>query len=64
MIKKLPKPKINLSKCSGEGSCVDVCPVGVYEIKNKKSTIVNSDVCIGCRACEVQCPNSAIVIED
>jgi len=58
------KQKIDLSKCSGEGSCVDVCPVGVYEIKNKESVAVNADACIGCRACEVQCPNSAIVIED
>jgi len=60
----MPKQKIDLSKCSGNETCVDMCPVSVYEIKNKKSIAVNPETCIGCRACEVQCPNVAITIED
>ncbi|MGQ9781840.1 MAG: ATP-binding protein [Nitrososphaeria archaeon] len=60
----MPKQKVDLSKCSGEGTCVEVCPVGVYEIRDGKSLTVNSDACIACRACEVQCPNRAIKIEE
>lgn len=54
--------KIDTEKCDGCGTCVDVCPVEVFELKNNKSVVVNLDECLVCRACEVQCPNSAIEI--
>ena len=54
--------KIDVSKCDGCATCVDVCPVEVFEIKEGKSTLVNADECLVCRACEVQCPKTAIEI--
>jgi len=59
--------KVDLDKCDGCGTCVDVCPVSVFEIQDmgeqgKKSKVVNQDACILCRACEVQCPTQAITI--
>jgi len=54
--------KIDVSKCDGCATCVDVCPVEVFEIKNDKSTLVNADECLVCRVCEVQCPNTAIEV--
>lgn len=60
--------KIDLDKCNGDGACVTVCPVGVYELKKKngveKSEAVNADQCIVCRACEVQCPEAAITVTE
>ena len=54
--------KIDVEKCDGCGTCVDVCPVEVFEISEGKSVVVNLDECLVCMACEVQCPNSAIEI--
>ncbi|RLI46262.1 ferredoxin, partial [Candidatus Bathyarchaeota archaeon] len=30
--------KVDTEKCTGCGTCVDVCPVGVYEIVDGKSS--------------------------
>jgi len=53
---------VDNEKCTGCGTCVDVCPVGVFEINNEKSVPVKTDECLVCRACEVQCPQSAIQV--
>jgi len=54
--------KIDLEKCNGCSTCIDTCPVGVFEIQNEKSVAVKKDECLICRACEAQCPNAAIEI--
>ena len=54
--------KIDLSKCDGDGTCVNTCPVCIFEIVDGKSKAVNVSECLVCRACETQCPNSAIQV--
>ncbi len=56
--------KVDNDKCDGCATCVDVCPVSVFEIKDGKSVPVNVEECLICRACEVQCPNNAIEITE
>jgi NAD-dependent dihydropyrimidine dehydrogenase PreA subunit len=53
---------VDNEKCDGCGTCVDICPVDVFEIKEEKCYVVNPDECLVCKACEVQCPNGAIEV--
>jgi NAD-dependent dihydropyrimidine dehydrogenase PreA subunit len=59
---------VDLEKCTGCGSCIDTCPVEVFELQEKEgktiSEVVAEDQCIVCRACEVQCPEEAITVTE
>ena len=58
--------KVDLEKCTGCGTCVDICPLEVYELIDvngkQKASPVNQIDCIGCRTCESACPEGAIEI--
>jgi NAD-dependent dihydropyrimidine dehydrogenase PreA subunit len=60
--------KVDEEKCTGCGTCVEVCPVSAFEMKDrgekKVSVVVNNDTCIVCRACEVQCEGQAITVTE
>lgn len=53
---------IDDGKCTGCGTCVEICPVEVLEIQNEKSVTVNVEECLVCRACEAQCPEGAMQV--
>jgi NAD-dependent dihydropyrimidine dehydrogenase PreA subunit len=65
------KVKVDYEKCDGDGVCVDVCPVLVFELQklpeypdNEKSVPVREDECILCMACVASCPTEAITVEE
>jgi 2-oxoglutarate ferredoxin oxidoreductase subunit delta len=56
--------------CKACGLCVDVCPSGVLALQdapeNKWGTTIKSsftEYCIGCRKCEMQCPDFAVFVD-
>lgn len=54
---------VNHERCTLCQICISLCPMGVFEIREGKLTLVNVDLCIVCRACEAACPVEAITIE-
>lgn len=65
------KVKVDWEKCDGDGVCVEVCPVEVFELQNlpdftdtEKSVPVREDECILCMACVASCPTEAITVEE
>ena len=51
---------VDSEKCTGCGICIDVCPAGAIEVKEK--AVINYEICTGCAACITECPNKAIII--
>ena len=39
-----------------EAACVDVCPTGASNRREDGIVLVDSDICVGCRACVIACP--------
>ncbi|NLE05533.1 MAG: 4Fe-4S binding protein [Crenarchaeota archaeon] len=65
MGKQKTRVTIDYSKCEPckAGTCMGVCPQGIFEIDtNKKPQIINDSECTLCRICEDLCPTKAITI--
>jgi len=50
--------------CKACGICIEFCPKNVLGEDNEgKPVPTNPDDCIGCRLCELHCPDFAILVE-
>jgi len=49
-------------KCTGCGRCVEVCPQGVFEMREKRAAITDRDLCMECGACAKNCEFGAISV--
>lgn len=54
--------KVDESKCTGCGICVDVCSVEAIVIDQVAK--VDAETCIDCGACMDECPNDAIIMPE
>jgi len=51
------------SRCTGCRLCTQVCPHGVFEMRDGKAAIVDRDACIECGACAMNCADAAIDVK-
>ncbi len=49
-------------KCAGCGRCVEVCPRGVFEMRDKRAAVRDRDLCMECGACALNCEFGAISV--
>lgn len=60
------KPKTDLNKCIGCGTCSQVCPESAIVMKNtngKQQPKTDYNFCKGCGICAEECPVKAIAME-
>ena len=55
--------QLDPEKCTGCGTCLEVCPRQVLNMNGKKARIANRDACIECGACALNCPFEALTVE-
>lgn len=62
---------VNVLRCKACDICVSMCPAGVLAmVQAPNSTlgsmieVVNPESCIGCKDCELHCPDFAIYVAD
>ena len=55
--------KVDLEKCTGCGTCAEVCPVEAIKIENDKAQI-DEEECVDCGTCVEECPESALSLEE
>ena len=63
----MPHIFVDERKCKADGICVDVCPLGIIEIREGKRvptpTDEAADLCIACGHCVAVCPHGAMSLD-
>ena len=62
-LKDVTTLQLDSGKCTGCGACTQVCPHGVFEIRDKRAVIVAQDACIECGACAGNCRDGALSVQ-
>jgi NAD-dependent dihydropyrimidine dehydrogenase PreA subunit len=53
-------PVLDVSRCTGCGDCVAVCPTDCLALAGRTPWLPRPGDCIACSACELICPANAI----
>lgn len=62
-LKQVATLAIDTEHCIGCGACAEVCPHGVFQLKDKCADIVDFDACMECGACARNCPIAVFSVE-
>ena len=55
--------KVDLEKCTGCGTCEEVCPVEAIKVEDGKAK-VDEEECVECGTCVEECPEGALSLEE
>lgn len=55
--------RMETDRCTGCGVCAQVCPHGVFVIRDGRAVIVDPGACMECGACARNCAFGAIRVE-
>jgi NAD-dependent dihydropyrimidine dehydrogenase PreA subunit len=62
-LKRVTSLNYDPGKCAGCGRCAEVCPRDVFEMRDKKASVIDKDRCIECGACALNCDFGAIQVD-
>ncbi len=54
---------LSMDRCTGCGTCIEVCPHGVFRLEGKKAVVVDKDLCMECGACMNNCAFGALNVD-
>ncbi len=54
--------QFDAEKCTGCGTCTEVCPREVFQRANGKVSVADRDLCMECGACAKNCPAQAVTV--
>lgn len=55
--------QLDPAKCTGCSKCTQVCPRGVFEMRDKKAHILDINDCMECGACALNCKHGALAVK-
>jgi ferredoxin len=55
--------KLDEAKCTGCGTCLEVCPHAVFQMNSRHVEIRDRDACMECGACSRNCQFDAISVK-
>jgi NAD-dependent dihydropyrimidine dehydrogenase PreA subunit len=61
-LKNMASLNYDSAKCTGCRRCVEVCPHGVFEMRDGKAHITDKDRCMECGACALNCDFGALAV--
>ncbi len=62
-LKNISSLRFNPEKCKGCARCVEVCPHGVFAMKDTMAVLIDRNACMECGACRMNCSFGAIEVD-